>query len=157
MDLTFDVLLFLHLTAFAVGVTANIALPVVMSQMPRLGVEAGPAVGAIAQRLVTYGRAGFATLIVTGVAMVYLRFGGFANLGPWFTLKDGVGCPHRCAYGRRRVRAAGQDQSTPFRTCLATDAAGDRVRGGGCVQLNASCAAAKRQTTRRISGGATSG
>lgn len=87
MDLTFDILLFLHLTAFAVGVTANIALPVVMSQMPRLGVEAGPAVGAIAQRLVTYGRAGFATLIVTGVAMVYLRFGSFANLGPWFMLK----------------------------------------------------------------------
>ncbi len=88
MDLLFKVMLFLHLAGLAVGTTATVAMPLLGRQLATAAPAAKPALGAVAGKILLYSRLAFGVLIVTGVAMVFLRFNGdFAALGPWFHLK----------------------------------------------------------------------
>jgi putative membrane protein len=86
MDL-FNLLLIVHLGAFALGVTTTIAAPMVMARAGRAPAEARGLFMEIGSRLRLNARIAVATLIVTGIAMMYVRYGGFAGQSPWFHVK----------------------------------------------------------------------
>jgi protoporphyrinogen IX oxidase len=88
MDMLFKIMLFLHLTSLAVGTTATVAMPLLGRQLATGSPQAKPALGAIAGRIQAYSRGAFGILVVSGIAMLYLRYGGDATaLGPWFAVK----------------------------------------------------------------------
>lgn len=90
MDLTFDVLLILHLAAFGVGIATTIAAPLVGSRIGLAPPESRPLLGGIVKRLSLNARLAFAVLLVTGISMVYVRYGGFEGQSPWFFIKMGL-------------------------------------------------------------------
>lgn len=87
MDPTFQIFLFIHLVAFAVGAATNVAMPIVAGQLAGAGPETAPRFGAIAKRLSNNARAAVVILIISGVGLVYLRYGGFEGMNAWFWVK----------------------------------------------------------------------
>lgn len=87
MDIWFSLLLIAHLAAFAVGVTTTIAAPLVGARLAAAPPEAKPALGGLLLRLGKNARLAFVALVLTGVALVYQRYGGFDGQSPWFWVK----------------------------------------------------------------------
>ena len=88
MDLLTKFAVFLHLTGLAVGTVANIVMPLIGAEMA--GAEGGTraTLGRIAGRIQGYSKVALAVILVSGVALVFLRYGGdVAALGPWFIVK----------------------------------------------------------------------
>ncbi len=90
MDLTFNILLILHLAAFGLAIATTIAAPLVGSRMAAAPPEARPLLGSIARQLMLNARIAFAVLLVTGISMVYVRYGGFEGQSAWFFVKMGL-------------------------------------------------------------------
>lgn len=89
MDLTFNLLLIIHLAAFGLGIATTIAAPLVGSRIALATPDNRPLLGGIVKRLSLNARIAFGVLLVTGVSMVYERFGGFEGQSPWFWAKMG--------------------------------------------------------------------
>lgn len=87
MDIWFNILLFVHLVAMAVGTTTNIAMPMVMGLVGQLPEANRPAAMALGKRLTTNGRGALVVLVLTGILMMLARHGGVAGQGAWFWLK----------------------------------------------------------------------
>ena len=87
MDLGFNILLFIHLVALVVGAATNVAMPLVGGQMARAAPEARAGLGAIARALGINARIAIAVLIASGLAMVWVRYGGFDLFNTWFWVK----------------------------------------------------------------------
>jgi uncharacterized membrane protein SirB2 len=91
MDLTFNLLLVVHLAAFGLGISTTFVAPIIGSRMPKAPPEARPTLLGILGRLTLNARVAMGLLLVSGIAMVYLRYGGdFSGLGPWFAVKMGL-------------------------------------------------------------------
>lgn len=87
MDITFNILLFIHLVALVVAAATNVAMPLVGAQMNRVPPEARANLGLIARRLSMNARAGLAVLVVSGVALLWVRYGGVEGQSAWFWAK----------------------------------------------------------------------
>jgi hypothetical protein len=87
VDIWFDVLLIAHLAAFAVGITTTITAPLVVARMAAAPPEAKPVLGSLMLRLGKNARLAFIALVLTGVALVYQRYGGFDGQNFWFWVK----------------------------------------------------------------------
>ena len=90
MDIVFDLLLTLHLLALLSAGAAVVGVPVLMGRMATVGAELRPTFGSVAQNLGRVAQIAFATLLVTGVLMVWVRFGGIDGLSIWFWVKMGL-------------------------------------------------------------------
>jgi len=90
MDIVFDLLLTLHLLALLSAGAAVVGVPVLMGRMATVGPELRPTFGSVAQNLGRVAQIAFATLLVTGVLMVWVRFGGIDGLSTWFWVKMGL-------------------------------------------------------------------
>jgi len=90
MDLTFNLLLIVHLGAFGLGISTTFVAPIIGSRLPKAPPEARPTLGAILARLTLNARVAMALLLVTGIAMAFVRYGGFEGLSPWFYVKMGL-------------------------------------------------------------------
>jgi len=91
MDLVFFALLVLHLTAFGLGISTTFVAPIIGARMTKAPPEARPTLLGIMGRLALNARVAVTVLLVTGIAMVYVRYGGdFSALGPWFMVKMGL-------------------------------------------------------------------
>jgi putative membrane protein len=90
MDLTFNLLLIVHLAAFGLAVSTTIVAPLIGSRMASAPSEARPLLGGIGKRLSINARIAFGLLLLTGVAMVYVRYGGFEGQSVWFFIKMGL-------------------------------------------------------------------
>ena len=87
MDPAYLVFLFIHLIAFGVAVATNVAMPLVARRMAGAGPDNAAALGGIARQLGINGRVAIAALIISGVALVQLKYGGVDGLGAWFWAK----------------------------------------------------------------------
>lgn len=88
MDMLFKIMLFLHLTGLAVGTTASVAMPLLGRQLATGAPAAKPALAAIAGQILIYSRIAFGVLVVTGIAMLAMRYNGdVLALGSWFEVK----------------------------------------------------------------------
>ena len=91
MDLTFALLLVLHLAAFGLGISTTFVAPLIGGRMPKAPPEARPTLLGILGRLTLNARVAMVLLLLTGIAMVYVRYNGdFVALGPWFFVKMGL-------------------------------------------------------------------
>jgi len=90
MDLTFNLLLVVHLAAFGLGISTTFVAPIIGSRLPKAPPEARPALGGILARLTLNARVAMGLLLVTGIALVLVRYGSFENLSPWFYVKMGL-------------------------------------------------------------------
>ena len=89
MDITFQLLLLAHIGALVFGTATAIAMPVIMSRMAGATPDGRQMLGGIGQRLAKNSRLAFVVLLVTGVGMVFARYGGVDGLGVWFWVKMG--------------------------------------------------------------------
>ena len=90
MDLTFNILLIIHLAAFGLAITTTIAAPLIGSRIAAAPPDARPLLGGIGKRLSINARIAFGLLLITGLAMVYVRYGGFEGQSVWFFIKMGL-------------------------------------------------------------------
>ncbi|CAN7623421.1 hypothetical protein ASC89_15445 [Devosia sp. Root413D1] len=90
MDLTFNILLIIHLAAFGLAITTTIAAPLIGSRIGAAPPDARPLLGGIGKRLSINARIAFGLLLLTGIAMVYVRYGGFEGQSVWFFIKMGL-------------------------------------------------------------------
>jgi len=91
MDLVFNLLLIVHLAAFGLGISTTFVAPIIGSRMPKAPPEARPTLLGILARLTLNARVAMGLLLVTGIAMVFVRYNGdFANMGTWFFVKMGL-------------------------------------------------------------------
>jgi len=88
MDLTFQLLLLAHIGALVFGTATAIAMPVIMSRLPATP-DGRQLLGGIGQRLGKNSQLAFVVLLLTGVGMVFTRYGGVDGLGVWFWVKMG--------------------------------------------------------------------
>ncbi len=80
MDLTFNTLLIVHLAAFGLGISTTFVAPIIGSRMPKAPPEARPTLLGILGRLTLNARVAMGLLLVTGIAMAFVRYGGFEGL-----------------------------------------------------------------------------
>ncbi|HEY9010194.1 MAG TPA: hypothetical protein VIN06_04205 [Devosia sp.] len=87
MDITFQLLLIAHFAALVIGTATAVAMPVIMGRMAAATPEGRQMLGGIGQRLAKNSQLSFAVLLITGVAMVVVRYGGVEGMNPWFWAK----------------------------------------------------------------------
>jgi protoporphyrinogen IX oxidase len=90
MDLVFNILLIVHLASFGLGIATTIAAPLVGGRIALATPDNRPLLGGIVKQLSVNARIAFGLLLVTGIAMVYVRYGGFEGQSPWFYAKMGL-------------------------------------------------------------------
>jgi uncharacterized membrane protein len=87
MEITQNLLFWLHFIGLALGGVATFGLPVVGRQMPTATAETRPTLFKIADGLSMVGRAGFGVLIITGPLLFWLKWNGSAPAMSWFIAK----------------------------------------------------------------------
>ncbi len=88
MDVAFNLILIVHLGALVVGGATNVAMPLVGRQMAGASPEAAARLGPIARQLNLNARIALGLLVLTGIAMLFMRYDGAVGaLGPWFIAK----------------------------------------------------------------------
>ena len=87
MDLTFHLLLLTHIAALVIGTATAVAMPVIMGRMAAATPEGRQMLGGIGQRLAKNSQISFGVLLLTGIAMVIVRYGGVDGMNGWFWAK----------------------------------------------------------------------
>ncbi len=87
MDDIFRLTLFLHFGALVVAAATNIAMPLLGSRMGSLAPEARGIMGSMARQLSINARLGLVVLVITGLAMVAMRYDAGLWSNPWFVAK----------------------------------------------------------------------
>lgn len=85
MEIVINILVWLHFLALAAGGAAAFGMPVVGARMASAPPEARPVLMGVMKGISTISRAGLATLIVTGLLIVWLKYGGVGSV--WFWIK----------------------------------------------------------------------
>lgn len=84
----FNLLLVVHLISLGVGLAGNIVMPLIGRRMAGATPEMRSTLGGLGAEIGRDGRIAFGLLVVTGITMVAMRYGGdVAGLGPWFQAK----------------------------------------------------------------------
>src|SRR5580765_514087 len=88
MDFLIKFTVFLHLTGLAFGTVANVVMPLVGAEMARAEGGSRASLGRIADRVQSYSKISLAAILVSGLALVFLQYGGnVMAMGPWFIVK----------------------------------------------------------------------
>ena len=87
MDYLFDFLLVCHLLALGLGVATAVAMPLVASRMAGASPEGRQLLSGIAGRLGMNSRIAVGVLVLTGLLMVWVRYGGVEGMNAWFWVK----------------------------------------------------------------------
>lgn len=87
MDILFQLLLLTHIAALVVGTATAVAMPVIMSRMPAAGPDDKQMLGGIGQRLARNAQISLLVLLASGIAMMFVRYGGFDGMNVWFWVK----------------------------------------------------------------------
>lgn len=87
MDILFQLLLLTHIAALVVGTATAVAMPVIMSRMPAASPDGKQMLGGIGQRLARNSQISLVVLVATGIAMMFVRYGGFDGMNAWFWVK----------------------------------------------------------------------
>ena len=83
MEITFDILFWIHMVSLGLGGAAAFGIPVVGARIAGAPPEARPTLFQIAETLSNIGRVAIALLIITGPIMLWMRF-NWTPPSPWF-------------------------------------------------------------------------
>jgi uncharacterized membrane protein len=87
MDITANLLFWIHLLSIAFAGAAVFGIPVVTSRLAGAPAESRPVLLGIVRQLSMLGRGALVVLIITGPIIAYVRYGGFSGFGAWFNVK----------------------------------------------------------------------
>ncbi|QMV01413.1 hypothetical protein GHV40_07955 [Devosia sp. D6-9] len=87
MDLLFDIILWLHFTAFVVGGANVVTMPFLVARMHAASPETRQALCSIAKALSRAGRGAMVVLLITGPILMWQRYGGLSGASVWFWIK----------------------------------------------------------------------
>lgn len=88
MDIAFSILLMIHLASLVVGGATNVAMPLIGRRMAGASPDTLARLGPIAKQLQLNAQIALTLLVLTGIAMLWLRYDGqIVALGPWFITK----------------------------------------------------------------------
>jgi hypothetical protein len=87
MDIFNNILFWIHFIGLAMGGAASFGIPVIAAFMPGAGPETRPVLMKAMMGISKVSRAGLGALIVTGLLMVWLKYGGTSGFSWWFWLK----------------------------------------------------------------------
>jgi uncharacterized membrane protein len=90
MEVINNLLLWVHLIGLGFGGAAAFGMPVVGRQLTGATPQARPVLFAVVHGLSRLGQVGLGLLIVTGLLMIWLKFGGTSGFSWWFSLKMGL-------------------------------------------------------------------
>ena len=82
-----DVILFLHLLGLMMGAGGGFGSMLVMRQAQKLAPEQQGPFRTLGPTMARFSHAGLALMWVTGLALVFMRYGGFANMPQLFWVK----------------------------------------------------------------------
>lgn len=87
MDLIINLLIWVHIIAFIAGGASSVAGPVVAARLPSATPDAKLAYYGLMNSLSQIGKSAMVTLLVTGVAILWLKYGGLDGASVWFWVK----------------------------------------------------------------------
>lgn len=87
MEIFFKLLLWVHLTSVAIGGAASFGVPGVLALSMKAEPAQRPVFGMAILRLAAIGRMAIVLLVLTGAAMVAVKYGDVSALNLWFWLK----------------------------------------------------------------------
>jgi uncharacterized membrane protein len=87
MDIVFNLLLFIHLVALVVGAATNVAMPLIGRQMAGSAPDVRERLGTIGRTLSMNSRIALAVLVFSGIALLWVRYGGVDGASDWFWAK----------------------------------------------------------------------
>jgi uncharacterized membrane protein len=90
MGIAFQILLALHLLAFGLGISTTIVAPLLGARLPKAAPETRQTLMGVMAGLTLNARVAVATLVATGIAMMFVRYDGFAGQNGWFHAKMGL-------------------------------------------------------------------
>lgn len=89
MTATVDILIFLHLTAVAAGVGGGMAMSQVGPRLVAAAPDQREQLWPLATGITRIALLGLVVLLLTGPAVLWLKFGGMAGMSGWFWAKMG--------------------------------------------------------------------
>lgn len=87
MELSNNLVIWVHLMSLALAGCSAFAIPAVLGLMSRAEPAQKPAFGQVVARLASLGRMALVLLILTGSYLLWAKHGGFAAMNGWFHLK----------------------------------------------------------------------
>jgi hypothetical protein len=83
----FQILLIIHFLALIVGATGAVAMPIVMARMGGASPEGRQMLAGIGARIGLNSRVAVGVLVLSGIAMVAVKYGGVEGMNGWFWTK----------------------------------------------------------------------
>jgi uncharacterized membrane protein SirB2 len=87
MDDIFRLLLFIHLGSMGIAVGTNVVMPLLVPRLMALAPDARGRMQPVVRQLGLNARLSLLMLVLTGIAMVGMRYGSFLWQNPWFIAK----------------------------------------------------------------------
>ncbi len=87
MELTAKLILWVHLSSLLLAGCATFAAPLVARMMAQADAAQRPVFGPILAKLSALGRMALVLLVLSGLGLIWVKYGGFAGQNGWFHLK----------------------------------------------------------------------
>ena len=87
MDIVINLLIWIHILAFVAGGANSVVGPVIAARLPGATPDVRAGYYAVMGRLAQTGKVAMVVLLVSGPAILFLKYGGLAGANIWFWIK----------------------------------------------------------------------
>lgn len=87
MDIVINLLIWVHILAFVAGGANSVVGPVIAARLPGAAPDVRAGYYAVMGRLAQSGKVAMVVLLVSGPAILFLKYGGLAGANIWFWIK----------------------------------------------------------------------
>lgn len=87
MDIVINLLIWVHILAFVAGGSNSVVGPVIAARLPGATPDVRAGYYAVMGRLAQTGKIAMVVLLLSGPAILFLKYGGLAGANSWFWIK----------------------------------------------------------------------
>lgn len=87
MDIVINLLIWVHILAFVAGGSNSVVGPVIAARLPGATPDVRAGYYAVMGRLAQAGKIAMVILLLSGPAILFLKYGGLAGANSWFWIK----------------------------------------------------------------------
>ena len=87
MDIVINLLIWIHIIAFIAGGSNSVVGPVIAGRLGTAAPEVRAGYFGVMERLAGIGKGAMLALLVAGPLVIWLKYGGFDGVSPWFWVK----------------------------------------------------------------------